>query len=203
MLAEKKALTHLSSGDLLREAVKQETPSGLEAKAFMDKGNLVPDQVLIAMFREVLAKPEMKKGFILDGFPRNLAQAKSLDQLLEELNLTLDQVINLETDDQILEERITGRRVCPNKECNSVFHIKFKPPEKEGICDNCKTELSHRSDDKPEVVKKRLEVYREQTEPLISYYEEKGLLSSLNGEDSPQTVFDRLLKSLNSACPSA
>lgn len=200
MLAEKKGLTHLSSGDLLREAVKQQTKAGLRAKEYMDGGNLVPDEVLIEMFGEVLSKPDMKQGFILDGFPRNLAQAKSLDELLSKLNLTLSQVINLETTDEILEERITGRRVCPNKECNSVFHIKFKPPKTEGICDNCKTELSHRTDDKPDVVKKRLEVYREQTEPLINYYGKKGLLKSVPGEAAPEAVFDELLKSLNSTC---
>src|SRR5690606_5081462 len=144
--------------------------------SYMDQGNLVPDEVLIDMFEEKLSKPELKKGFILDGFPRNLDQAASLDELLDKLDSGLTSVINLETSNEILEERITGRRVCPNKECNAVFHTKFAPPQKEGVCDSCQTELVHRSDDKPQVVKKRLSVYAEQTEPLIKYYKDKGLV---------------------------
>ena len=200
MLAKEKGLCHLSSGDLLREAVKQGTEAGIKAKGYMDQGNLVPDEVLIAMFEEKLSQPELKKGFILDGFPRNLDQAASLDELLEKLNSKLTSVINLETGNEILEERITGRRVCPNKECNSVFHTKFAPPQKEGVCDNCQTELVHRSDDKPEVVKKRLIVYAEQTEPLIKYYKDKGLVVTIDGEADPKEVFQSLLNTLNSTC---
>lgn len=214
MLSEKLSLKHLSSGDLLREAVKQGTEAGIKAKSFMDKGNLVPDEVLIAMFEEVLsgasvasgslgssgAKPLAKTGFILDGFPRNPAQAKALDDLLERLDTRLEKVINLKTSDELLEERITGRRVCPNKECNAVFHVKFQPPKKEGICDQCGTDLNHRSDDKPDVVKQRLSVYREQTAPLIEYYDGKGLLVTVDGQGAPEEVFNRLLEVLKVAC---
>ncbi|HMP51944.1 MAG TPA: adenylate kinase [Candidatus Melainabacteria bacterium] len=200
MLAKEKGLCHLSSGDLLREAVKQGTEDGVKAKSYMDQGNLVPDEVLIDMFEEKLSKPELKKGFILDGFPRNLDQAASLDALLDKLDSGLTSVINLETSNEILEERITGRRDCPNKECNAVFHTKFAPPQKEGVCDNCQTELVHRSDDKPEVVKKRLSVYAEQTEPLIKYYKDKGLVVTLDGEAEPKEVFQSLLNTLNSTC---
>lgn len=200
MLAKEKNLVHLSSGDLLREAVKQGTEAGIQAKGFMDKGNLVPDEVLIAMFEEKLSRPELKNGFILDGFPRNLEQAKSLDSLLTRLDMGLTSVINLETSDEILEERITGRRVCPNKECNFVFHVKFAPPQKEGICDNCQTELVHRTDDKADVVKKRLNVYTEQTQPLIDFYRQKGLLVTVDGEAEPKHVFQNLLEKLNSPC---
>ena len=195
-LAEKLNIIHLSSGDLLREAVRKETPAGEKAKGFMDKGLLVPDEVLIAMFREALASDEVKKGFLLDGFPRNLPQAKELDELFEELSAGLDTVINLSIKDDLLEERITGRRVCPNKQCNAVYHLKFAPPATEGVCDQCKETLSHRSDDKPEVVKQRLKTYREQTEPLIEYYEGKGLVATVDGEGSPEEVFARILKAL-------
>lgn len=198
MLGEKLALKHLSSGDLLREAVKQGTEAGIKAKSFMDRGNLVPDEVLIAMFEEVLSG--LKNGFILDGFPRNPAQAKALDDLLEKLDTRLEKVINLKTSDELLEERITGRRVCPNKECNAVFHVKFQPSKREGICDQCGTELNHRSDDKPEVVKQRLSVYREQTAPLIEYYDGKGLLITVDGEGAPEEVFNKLLEVLKVAC---
>lgn len=198
MLSKEKALLHLSSGDLLREAVKQGTEAGIKAKAFMDKGNLVPDEVLIAMFEDKLSKPELKNGFILDGFPRNLEQAKSLDELFTKLNSGLTSVINLETTDEILEERITGRRVCPD--CGSVFHMKFAPPSKTGICDSCGGTLVHRTDDKADVVKKRLSVYAEQTQPLIEYYKNKGLLVTVDGKAEPKEVFKNLLDKLNSPC---
>lgn len=195
-LAEKLALPHLSSGDMLREAVRQGTKAGVEAKSYMDKGMLVPDDVLIKMFREFLSKPEMDHGFILDGFPRNLPQAESLSSLLTELSKKLTVVINLHTSDDLLVERITGRRVCPNKECNAVYHIKFQPPQKEGVCDRCQTELSHRSDDKVEVVKQRLATYAEQTEPLIKYYGDQGLVKTVDGAGEPHQVFESLIKTL-------
>jgi adenylate kinase len=195
-LAEKLSLPHLSSGDMLREAVKQGTKAGVEAKSFMDKGLLVPDEVLIKMFREFLSKKEMDKGFILDGFPRNLAQAESLSTLLTELSKKLTVVINLETSEDLLVDRITGRRVCPNKECNAVYHIKYFAPQKEGVCDKCQTELSHRSDDKPEVVKQRLQTYAEQTEPLIQYYGNQGLVKNVNGEGEAEQIFENLIKEL-------
>lgn len=195
-LAQKFHLAHLSSGDILRDAVKNGTAAGVAAKEFMDKGQLVPDNVLIDLFREKLNAPECKEGFILDGFPRNLAQAKSLDGLLSELKANLDKVVDLETSDDLLEERITGRRVCPNKACNAVFHVKFSKPKKDGVCDLCGTELSHRSDDKPELVKARLNVYHELTSPLIDFYKGKGLLVTVNGEGEQDSIFANILSSL-------
>jgi adenylate kinase len=127
-LSSKLNLLHLSSGDLLRDAVKNGTPAGVAAKEYMDKGQLVPDKVLIDLFREKLSQPEAANGFILDGFPRNLAQAESLDGLLQELKANLDVVIDIQIADSLLEDRITGRRVCPNKACNAVYHVKFSPP---------------------------------------------------------------------------
>jgi adenylate kinase len=189
-LATKLSLPHLSSGDLLREAVKQGTPAGIAAKGFMDKGQLVTDAILIDMFREKLSSPSCANGFILDGFPRNLAQAKALDVLLDELNAQLSCVT----------ERITGRRTCGNKSCAQVFHTKFAPPKKEGICDDCGAELTQRSDDKEELVAARLKTYREQTEPLIEYYGSKGNLQTVRGEGEPDQIFEEILKTLNTNC---
>ena len=195
-LSQKFDLLHLSSGDLLREAVKNGTPAGLAAKDFMDKGQLVPDNVLIDLFREKLSSPDCKNGFILDGFPRNRAQAESLDVLLTEIYAKLDCVIDLETRDQLLEERITGRRICPNKACGAVFHTKFSPSKKGDDCDQCGTALTQRSDDKPELVKQRLAIYHESTAPLIDFYKQKGLLKVVNGEGEQDKIFADLLDAL-------
>lgn len=195
-LSGKLDLVHLSSGDLLRAAIKENTPVGQKAKSYMDKGVLVPDPVLIEMFREALAKPALKKGFILDGFPRNLSQAESLDSLLEELDRKLTKVIDMEIDMAKLEERLVGRRSCPNKECNNVFHVKFAPPKKEGVCDFCQSELVHRSDDKVEVVSSRLDTYKRETEPLIDFYRKKDVLVTLNADDTQEHIFEEILKVL-------
>lgn len=195
-LAAKLSLPHLSSGDLLREAVKAGTPAGQAAKSYMDKGVLVPDNVLIDMFREKLSSADCSSGFILDGFPRNLAQAKSLDELTSQLKQDLNVVINLSVDDSLLTERITGRRTCSNKSCAAVYHVKFSPPKKDGVCDACGSELSQRSDDKEELVKARLETYKQQTEPLIQYYDQKGSLVTVEGEGEQDEIFAAILKSL-------
>lgn len=199
-LSSKLNLLHLSSGDLLRDAVKNGTPAGVAAKEYMDKGQLVPDKVLIDLFREKLSQPEAANGFILDGFPRNLAQAESLDGLLQELKANLDVVIDIQIADSLLEERITGRRVCPNKACNAVYHVKFSPAKVEGICDHCGTELVHRSDDKAELVKQRLSVYHELTAPLIHFYGGKGLIKSVDGQGEQDSIFAAILKALKVAC---
>jgi adenylate kinase len=199
-LSAKLSLPHLSSGDLLREAVKDGTLAGVAAKSFMDKGVLVPDNILIDMFRERLSSPSCANGFILDGFPRNIAQAKALDVLLEDLKAQLNCVINLEVDDRFLSDRITGRRTCGNKTCAAVYHLKFAPPKVEGICDLCGSALTQRSDDKEELVMARLKTYREQTEPLIEYYDSKKVLHTVSGEGEPDQIFDAILKTLNTNC---
>lgn len=186
---------HLSSGDLLREAVKAGTPAGVEAKEYMDRGVLVPDEVLFKMFGEKLKSKECDHGFILDGFPRNLVQAKTLDQMLWTMNRELTTVINLEVDDSLLTERICGRWTCSNKACAAVYHVKFAPPKVEGKCDLCGSDLSQRADDKEELVKARLNTYREQTQPLIEYYTEKKLLKTVMGEGNQETIFEDILKS--------
>ncbi|HEY9870498.1 MAG TPA: adenylate kinase [Candidatus Obscuribacterales bacterium] len=195
-LARHLDLPHLSSGDLLREAVAGGTPAGKAAKSYMDKGVLVPDDVLIAMFRERLHAPECEKGFILDGFPRNVAQAKSLDTLLEELGRELTVVINLQVDERIVLERITGRRVCSNKACNAPYHIKFAPPRADGVCDLCGSPLLTRSDDRAEVVEQRLKTYEEQTAPLIEYYDHRLLLRTVDGDGDPDEIFADILRTL-------
>jgi adenylate kinase len=162
----------------------------------MDKGVLVPDPVLIAMFRDKLSSPECQKGFILDGFPRNLAQAKTLDELLVELNKALTLVINLQVDTSLLTERITGRRVCSNKECVTPFHVKFAPPKKEGVCDHCGTALMTRSDDKEELVAARLKTYNELTEPLIDYYDKRLILRTVDGAGEQDEIFADLLRTI-------
>ena len=195
-LADKLKLAHLSSGDLLREAVQLNTEAGKTAKGFMDKGQFVPDDVLIAMFKDKLKSKECAAGFILDGFPRNIAQAKALDQLLTEIHQQLTAVIDLQIADNLLSERITGRRICSNKTCNSVFHIRFSPPKTEGVCDVCGAPLMQRSDDKEELVKERLDIYHKQTEPLIDFYDEKLLLRTVDGQGNPDTIFSDILRTI-------
>jgi adenylate kinase len=199
-LSEKFNLPHLSSGDLLREAVKQGTPAGLAAKSFMDQGVLVPDQTLIDMFRERLSSPSCASGFILDGFPRNLPQAQALDSLLDELKAQLTCVINLHVDDKLLSERITGRRTCASKTCGKIYHLKFAPPKNDNLCDLCGSELSQRHDDKEELVNARLKTYREQTQPLIEYYDGKKILRTVHGEGEPDQIFDAIVNTLKDNC---
>jgi adenylate kinase len=190
-------LPHLSSGDLLREAVKLDTPAGQMAKSFMDKGVLVPDHVLIDMFREKLKSAECQKGFILDGFPRNVAQAKSLNELLVELNRELTIVINVQVDPKILTARICGRRVCSNKACNAPYHIEFAKPKQDNICDLCGAHLTTRSDDNVDLVEARLNTYYKETEPLIEYYDSKLLLRTIDGEGDQDAIFADILMTLN------
>lgn len=196
MLARHLDLLHLSSGDLLREAVKQGTAAGVAAKSYMDQGVLVPDSILIDMFREKLHTPECQKGFILDGFPRNVAQARALNDLFEELNRQLSAVINLQVDEKLLTERICGRRICSNKECNAPYHVKFAPPKVENTCSICGSPLTHRSDDREDLVAARLKTYFEQTEPLIEFYDKQLLLRTVDGEGDPDEIFADLLRTL-------
>jgi adenylate kinase len=199
-LAAKLKLPHLSSGDMLREATAKGTEAGQLAKGFMDKGQLVPDDVLMKMFEDKLGSPECANGFILDGFPRNLAQAKSLDQLLQKLNTKLSIVINLQIPDNLLTERITGRRICSNKNCNAVYHIISVPPKQSNKCDLCEHELYQRSDDKEELVKERLATYHKLTEPLIDYYDEKLLLRTVDAQGEPEAIFADILQTLKVPC---
>lgn len=196
-LAQSLNLPHLSSGDLLRDAVKAGTPAGKAAHQYMERGVLVPDNILMDMFRERLTDISCANGFILDGFPRNLAQAQALDDLLNELHKPLTVVLNLQLPDHLLTERITGRRTCGNKACNAVYHINFAPPKTASHCDVCGADLEQRSDDKEELVKARLKTYREQTAPLIDYYDDKLLLRTVDAEGNQEEIFADILHTLN------
>lgn len=171
LLVKRHGLERISTGDLLREAVRRGTPLGQEAKRFMDAGELVPDDVILKMVRDVIA--EARDGFILDGFPRTRDQAEGLDVILRELDIALDGVVVLEVPDDDLVKRISGRRSCPD--CNAVYNIYFDPPEVDGVCDKCGGALVERADDDASTVQRRLEVYRRQTEPLIAYYRDAGV----------------------------
>ncbi|PWT96597.1 MAG: adenylate kinase [Candidatus Melainabacteria bacterium] len=195
-LHDKTGLPHLSSGDLLRQAVADGTPAGKRAKQYMEAGKLVPDDVLIAMFGERLPKPEYNGGYILDGFPRNLAQAKALDVLLSHLNQPLTHVLNLTIDDGVAMERMTGRRICSNKSCGAIYHIKTAPPKHDAICDLCGSVLMQRSDDTPEACRERLKIYHDETEPLVSYYQAKHILHVVDANADPETVFAKIAEAL-------
>ncbi|MEZ4344217.1 MAG: adenylate kinase [Nitrospirales bacterium] len=185
----------LSTGDLLRDSVQKKTTLGLEAKGFMDRGELVPDEVVIGLVREKLRSAECQKGFLLDGFPRTVPQADQLELLLQSSGNSLDRVIYFTLPKDEIVKRISGRRSCPR--CKAVYHIQAIPPKKNGICDVCETELIQRNDDKPETIESRLSVYDEQTAPLIEYYKGKNVLSELDGSGPVDDVQRRLLALLS------
>ena len=186
----------ISTGDLLREAVRNKVPLGLEAKSYMDQGKLVPDSVVIGMIREKVGESAYANGFILDGFPRTVPQAEELSKILDARGSRLDQAINFQVSREDVIRRLSGRRSCPK--CQAVFHIEFAPPRRDGVCDRCGEALVQRSDDRKETIEARLKVYEEQTAPLISYYERKKLLSNLDGAGSVDVVYERLSKLLAS-----
>lgn len=196
-IIDKYAIPHISTGDMFRAAIKEETELGLKAKSFMDKGELVPDEVTIGIVRERLSKDDCKNGFLLDGFPRTVAQAEALENILSSLGKRLDYVINIEVDREILTERLTGRRICEN--CGATYHLVFNPPKTEGVCDKCGGPLYQRPDDNAETVGNRLDVNMKQTRPLLNFYEEKGYLRNVNGQQDIHQVFadiDQLLGQL-------
>ncbi|PMC34145.1 adenylate kinase [Bacillus sp. UMB0899] len=187
-IVEKYNIPHISTGDMFRAAMKEETELGLQAKSFIDKGELVPDEVTIGIVRERLGKNDCQKGFLLDGFPRTVAQADALEGILSELNKQIDYVINIEVNKDILMERLTGRRIC--KQCGATYHLVFNPPAAEGKCDKCGGELYQRADDNEETVANRLEVNLQQTQPLLDFYNEKGYLRNIDGEQDIDKVFN-------------
>src|SRR5665648_837221 len=195
-LVERFGFPHISTGDMFRAAIKNGTDLGLKAKGFMDAGGLVPDEVTIGIVAERLALPDCAAGFLLDGFPRTLAQGSALDQILDSLSMKLDGVINIEVDEEVLIPRLTGRRVC--RKCGTSYHMIFNKPEKEGVCGQCAGELYQRSDDTVETAKNRLNVYNTQTGPLISFYEGQGLLKRINGDQAIDQVLTDILKALDS-----
>lgn len=181
-------IPHISTGDMFRAAIKEGTQLGLKTKSFMDQGNLVPDEVTIGIVRERLNKQDCENGFLLDGFPRTVAQAEALETITKELNKQIDYVINIDVDQSILMERLTGRRIC--KDCGATYHLVFNPPAKEGVCDKCGGELYQRADDNAETVSTRLSVNVKQSQPLLDFYQEKGYLRNINGNQDINIVFE-------------
>lgn len=188
-------IVHISTGDMFRNAIKEGTEMGKKAKEYMDKGELVPDEVVIGMVKDRLSQDDCSKGFLLDGFPRTVEQAEALDITLGELGIKLDGVINIVVPMDKLMTRLTGRRVC--KSCGASYHVSFNPPAVEGKCDVCGGELYQRSDDNEESVGTRLKAYEEKTQPLINYYSLKGCLLNINGDQEIDNVLKEILNKLN------
>jgi adenylate kinase len=183
-------LPYYATGDILRAAVRDGTKLGREAKEYMDRGDLVPDEVIIAMISDRIESPEAADGFILDGFPRTSAQAEALDAEMDQLGKRLTAAILIEVSDEEVVRRLSGRRTCAKE--GHIFHVEFDPPREEGVCDVCGGKLTVRDDDKPEVVRHRLGQYHDKTEPLIAYYEDKGILRRVDGQLAPEDVADRI-----------
>lgn len=190
-IAEKYSIPHISTGDIFRANIKAGTELGIKAKSYMDKGELVPDEVTIGMLIDRIHEDDCKGGFVLDGFPRNIPQAQSLDKVLKELSEKIDFAVDVDVPDENIINRMSGRRACLN--CGATYHISFNPPKKEAVCDSCSHELVLRGDDKPETVKKRLEVYHEHTQPLIDYYKKEDVLRTVDGTQSMDTVFEAIV----------
>lgn len=195
---EKYDIPHISTGDMFRLAIKEGTELGQKAKSYMDEGALVPDEVTIGIVKERLSKDDCIKGFLLDGFPRTLAQAEALDELLSSMNRSIDYVLHVDVDKDELVERLTGRRICPD--CGTAYHVLFNPPKVEGVCDKDGATLIQREDDQPSTVKNRLEVNLEQTQPMLDFYSNKGDLVTINGSQEIDKVFsdiDEKLKTIS------
>lgn len=190
ILSAKLSIPTISTGNILRAAIKEGTPTGLEAKSYMDAGRLVPDSVIIGIVAERLGQPDCAKGFILDGVPRTIGQAEALDAA----GVTFDKVLSIEISDGEIEERMSGRRVCQS--CGAPYHVKAKPPKREGVCDSCGGPLVQREDDKAETVRKRLEVYHAETEPLKGFYEGKGILIPVANQDTIEGTGKAIMEAL-------
>lgn len=178
-IIKKYPIPHISTGDMFRKAIKDETELGKEAKSYMDRGELVPDEVTVGIVKERISEDDAKKGFLLDGFPRTIEQAEALNSILEELGRTIDAVVNIEVPEEELMNRLTGRRICET--CGTTYHLVFNPPKVEGICDIDGGKLYQREDDNPETVANRLEVNVKQSKPILEFYNQKGLLKNIDG----------------------
>ncbi len=196
-LAAHLGVPHISTGDMFREAAASGTELGALVSSYMESGGLVPDDVTISVVRRRLSLEDCGMGFILDGFPRTLPQARALDETLEEMDATLDAVVNISVPDEVLVRRSSGRRTCSR--CGRTYHLEYDPPEREGLCDDCGGELVHRSDDREETVLQRLHVYGERTAPLVDYYRSRSLLRTVDGDSSIDEVFERIRSALEAA----
>jgi adenylate kinase len=190
-LSEKYNIPTISTGDILRKEVKEKTNLGLKVKEIMEVGKLVPDEIMNEILRNRLKQDDCRNGFILDGFPRTINQAKELEKIFKDLNFKLNLVINLIVSDELIIKRLTNRRIC--KKCGKIYNLLFSPPKKEGVCDVCNGELFQREDDNEFVIRNRLKVYRKDTEPLIDYYSKKGVLKNLNAEEGIDSVLKNCL----------
>jgi adenylate kinase len=193
-ISEEFNVPHISTGDILRENVREGTQLGKKAKEYMDKGALVPDELLIDLIKERLQKPDTRRGFLLDGYPRTLAQAQALDRILDDINKNLDAVVNVDVGANELIRRLGGRLTC--RKCGASYNIKTNPPKVPGVCDACGGELYQRADDTEAAIKNRIEVYKKQTQPLIEYYKKKGLLIDIDGEREIDEVRSDIMKAL-------
>jgi adenylate kinase len=194
MIAEKYNVKHVSTGDILRENVRNNTPLGQEAKKYMDAGKLVPDALLVEIIKDRFSKPDMKSGWMLDGYPRTTPQAEALEAILPSLGQKIDVVLNIDVPDADLVKRVTGRRMC---KCGTTYHVQFNPPKVAGKCDACGAELYQRKDDTEETVKQRLQAYHTQTQPLIDYYNKKGIVATINGAGDIKEIFNNVSKALD------
>ena len=194
-MAEKYHIPHISTGDIFRANIRDNTELGQKAKSYMDKGLLVPDELTCDLVMDRISKDDCRDGFILDGFPRTIPQAEALTKALEAKGTAMDAAVDVEVPDENIINRMGGRRFCPV--CGATYHVVALPPKKEGICDNDGAALVIRDDDKPETVKKRLDVYHEQTQPLIDYYQKAGILKTVDGTKSADEVFEAIVKALN------
>ena len=194
MIADKYGVPHISTGDIFRANIKEGTELGKKAKTYMDQGLLVPDDLVVDLVVDRVKNPDCGKGYVLDGFPRTIPQAECLDKALAEMNDSMDYAINIDVPDENIITRMGGRRACVG--CGATYHVVNIPPKKEGICDRCGGELILRDDDKPETVKKRLDVYHEQTQPLIDYYTKKGIIRDVDGTQQMDDVFNAIVKIL-------
>jgi len=197
-IAGRFGVPHIVTGDLLREAVARGKKLGVNARGYMERGELVPDEIVVGIVEERLRRPDCKRGFVLDGFPRTLAQAKALDEILKKLGARIDAVINLETSEEEIVRRLSNRRVC--KVCGAVYHLIFNPPKNSERCDRCGGELYRREDDREEVIKRRIQVYQMQTRPIIEYYQERGVLITVDGNRSIEEVSKSIGKLLEKLC---
>jgi len=193
-IAAKYSIPHISTGDIFRANIKNGTELGKKAKEFMDQGLLVPDELTCDLVMDRIAQDDAKNGFVLDGFPRTIPQAEALDAALTKIGQAMDYAIDVDVPDENIINRMSGRRACLN--CGATYHIVSIPPKKEGVCDTCGNELVLREDDKPETVKKRLDVYHDQTQPLIEYYSGKGILKSVDGTQPMESVFENIVSIL-------
>lgn len=188
------SIPHISTGDIFRKNIKEGTELGKKAKEYMDRGELVPDTLVVEIVEDRLKAEDCKSGFLLDGFPRTVFQAEALDQVLENMGAGLDYVVNVVVNPELLVERAVGRRIC--RDCGSTYHIKYNPPKEESVCDKCSGELYQRSDDNADTVTNRIRVYMDETSPLIEYYRVKGNLINVDGQQDIDKVFDDILKAI-------